>query len=85
MALVKLGEKRRLILDGAMGTQIQKFRLKDRHYGGKQNRGNNDILNMTQPKVIEKIHLSYLEVGVDIIETNTFNSNRISQSDYNNN
>ncbi|KON71491.1 B12-dependent methionine synthase [Candidatus Hodgkinia cicadicola] len=85
MALLKLGKKRKLILDGAMGTQIQKFKLKDRHYGGKKNKGNNDILNITQPKVIEKIHLSYLEAGADIIETNTFNSNQISQSHYNNN
>ncbi|PIM95427.1 Methionine synthase [Candidatus Hodgkinia cicadicola] len=85
MALLKLGKKRRLILDGSMDTQIRKFKLKDRHYGGKQNRGNNNILNITQPKVIEKIHLSYLEAGADIIVTNTFNSNQITQSSYNNN
>ncbi len=83
-ALLKLGKKRRLILDGGMGTQIQKFKLKDRHYGGKENRGNNDVLNITQPRVIEKIHLDYLNAGADIIETNTFNSNSISQADYGN-
>ncbi|PIM95482.1 Methionine synthase [Candidatus Hodgkinia cicadicola] len=85
MAFLKLGSKRRLILDGSMDTQIQKFKLKDRHYGGKQNKDNNDVLNITQPKVIEKIHLSYLEAGADIIKTNTFNSNQISQLGYNSN
>ncbi len=85
MAFLKLVSKRRLILDGSMDTQIQKFKLKDRHYGGKQNKNNNDVLNITQPKVIEKIHLSYLEAGADIIKTNTFNSNQISQLGYNSN
>ncbi len=85
MALLKLSKKRRLILGGSMDTQIQKFKLKDRHYGGKNNKSNKDILNITQPRVIEKIHLSYLEAGADIIVTNTFNSNQITQSSYNNN
>ena len=50
----------------SMDTQIQKFKLKDRHFVGQNNRGNIDVLNITQPRIIERIHLSYLEVGTDI-------------------
>jgi 5-methyltetrahydrofolate--homocysteine methyltransferase len=80
-------KKRILILDGAMGTVIQKLNLSEEDFRGNLNvkinqKGNNDILNLTQPDVIRDIHKSYLEAGADIIETNTFNSNRISQSDY---
>ncbi|MFP2998129.1 methionine synthase [Candidatus Hodgkinia cicadicola] len=82
-AIIEITKKRKLILDGAMGTQIQKFKLKQRHYG-KTARGNNDILNITQPKLIEKIHTDYLNAGADVLETNTFCSNSISQFDYNN-
>ena len=69
-----------LILDGAMGTSIQKYNLlPDDFLGGK---GNNDILNLTRGDVIEAIHREYVEAGADIIETNTFSGNAISQKDY---
>ncbi|MCX7786522.1 MAG: methionine synthase [Spirochaetes bacterium] len=89
--LKQLLEKRILFLDGAMGTMIQSHRLSEEDVRGEQfkdvypdipMKGNHDLLNLTQPGLIEEIHLSYLEVGVDIIETNTFNSNAISQKDY---
>ncbi len=83
-AVTKLMGKRRLILDGAMGTQIQKFKLKKCHYGSAVCKGNNDILNFTQPKIIEKIHTDYLHSGADILTTNTFCSNSVSQLDYGN-
>ncbi len=82
-------KKKILILDGAMGTMIQKHNLKEEDYRGILFRdhplplkGNNDILNITSPDIIRKIHLDYLEAGADIISTNTFNANRISQADY---
>lgn len=81
--------QRVLVLDGAMGTMIQKHRLSEEDFRGEQFkswirplRGNNDILNLTRPDIIRNIHLAYLEAGADIIETNTFNANRISQTDY---
>jgi len=80
-------KERILILDGAMGTSIQKRALKEEDYRGscacnRNQKGNNDILNITNPSIIADIHREYLEAGADIIETNTFNSNRISQGDY---
>ncbi|NLZ49092.1 MAG: methionine synthase [Clostridiales bacterium] len=80
-------KERILILDGAMGTCIQKKNLSEEDFRGslvcnKNQKGNNDILNLTKPSVIAEIHREYLEAGADIIETNTFNSNRISQADY---
>lgn len=81
--------KKILVLDGAMGTSIQEFKLSEEEFKGEgcscgcQNqKGNNDLLSITKPEVISKIHMDYLEAGADIIETNTFNSNRISQADY---
>jgi 5-methyltetrahydrofolate--homocysteine methyltransferase len=78
-----------LILDGAMGTMIQKHRLQENDYRGEKfkdhprlQKGNNDLLSITSPSVIKGIHMEYLEAGADIITTNTFNSNRISMSDY---
>ena len=78
-----------LVLDGAMGTMIQRYKLEEEDYRGEQFRdtsslqkGNNDLLNLTQPQIIREIHEKYLEAGADIIETNTFNGTRISQSDY---
>lgn len=78
-----------LVLDGAMGTMIQKYKLTEEDYRGdrlsdhhKELKGNNDILVLTKPNIIYDIHCSYLEAGSDIIETNTFNSTSISQSDY---
>jgi 5-methyltetrahydrofolate--homocysteine methyltransferase len=78
-----------LILDGAMGTMIQKHRFQEHDYRGdlfkdhpRPQKGNNDLLSLTKPEVIRKIHLEYLEAGADIITTNTFNSNGISMADY---
>ncbi|HYW94442.1 MAG TPA: methionine synthase, partial [Bacteroidales bacterium] len=78
-----------LVLDGAMGTMIQTYRLKEEDYRGERFaahgsdlRGNNDLLSITQPDIIRTIHEKYLEAGADIIETNTFNANRISMADY---
>ncbi|HPQ08336.1 MAG TPA: methionine synthase [Bacteroidia bacterium] len=82
-------EKRILVIDGAMGTMIQKHRLNEEDYRGKlfinwhkEIKGNNDILVLTQPNIIQDIHLQYLKAGADILETNTFNAQRISQADY---
>ena len=82
-------KERILILDGAMGTMIQNHRLGEADFRGDEFRdhpsdlqGNNDLLNITRPDVIESIHYQYLEAGADIIETNTFNANRVSQADY---
>ena len=79
-----------LVLEGAMGTMIQAEKLEEADYRGDefQNhesdlRGNNDLLNLTQPALIERIHDIYLSVGADFVETNTFNSTTISQADYN--
>jgi 5-methyltetrahydrofolate--homocysteine methyltransferase len=81
--------ERILIIDGAMGTMIQNYKLSEEDYRGSQyknhtypQRGNNDLLSITQPSIIETIHQQFLEAGADIIETNTFNSNRISMLDY---
>ncbi|HEY7773938.1 MAG TPA: methionine synthase [Marinagarivorans sp.] len=78
-----------LILDGAMGTMIQSYKLKEADYRGERFAdyhcdiaGNNDLLSLTQPHIIKDIYRAYFDVGVDIIETNTFNSTVVSQSDY---
>lgn len=77
---IKATQGRILILDGAMGTSIQKYNLApDDFYGGK---GNNDILNLTREDVVESVHRKFVEAGADIIETNTFSGNAISQADY---
>ena len=77
------------ILDGAMGTMIQRHRLEERDFRGDRFaahgidlKGNNDVLVLTRPDVIRDIHRQYLDAGADIIETNTFNSNAVSQADY---
>lgn len=82
-------EKRILIIDGAMGTMIQRYKLNESDYRGERFKdwpsdikGNNDLLCLTQPQIIKAIHKEYLEAGADIIETNTFNSQKISLSDY---
>jgi len=87
--LDNLIRQRILVLDGAMGTMIQKYRLQENDYRGemfkdhpKSQKGNNDLLCLTKPEVIRNIHREYLEAGADIITTNTFNSNNISMSDY---
>ena len=81
--------ERILILDGAMGTKIQTYGLTEADFRGDrfaaipgQMKGNNDILSLTRPDVIADIHRQYLEAGADIIATNTFSSQRISQADY---
>lgn len=81
--------KRVLLLDGAMGTMIQRYKLTEADFRGERFKnhpcdlkGNNDLLSITRPDIIEKIHAEYFEAGSDIVETNTFNANRISQSDY---
>ena len=71
-----------IFFDGAMGTEIQKFNLEAFHFGGSQYAGCNDVLSIYSPQVIEKIHRSYLEVGADVIETNTFRSNPITLREY---
>ena len=82
-------EQRILILDGAMGTMIQQHALQEQDYRGERFaqwpqdlKGNNDLLTLTQPHIIEDIHRQYLAAGADIIETNTFNANAASLSDY---
>src|SRR5215210_65072 len=82
-------QERILIIDGAMGTMIQRYKLEESNYRGerfkdwhKDVKGNNDLLSITQPQIIEEIHKQYLEAGADIIETNTFSSTRIAQADY---
>ena len=81
--------QRILILDGAMGTMVQRFRLHEQDYRGDRFRdhpislkNNNDVLNLTQPQIIGQIHREYLTAGADIIETNTFNATAISQEDF---
>jgi 5-methyltetrahydrofolate--homocysteine methyltransferase len=88
-SLQEISKKRILVLDGAMGTMIQRYKLKEEDYRGerfkdfhKDIKGNNDILSITRPDIIEAIHKEYLEAGSDIIETNTFNATSISQADY---
>ena len=88
-ALKKEARERILILDGAMGTMIQRYKLDEAGYRGARFKdhthdlkGNNDLLVLSQPKIISEIHNAYLEAGADIIETNTFNAQAISQADY---
>jgi 5-methyltetrahydrofolate--homocysteine methyltransferase len=85
----QLLNERILIIDGAMGTMIQQYKLEEKDYRGdrfkdwhKDVKGNNDLLSVTQPQIIEAIHSQYLEAGADIIETNTFSSTSIAQADY---
>ncbi|HXF85886.1 MAG TPA: homocysteine S-methyltransferase family protein [Anaerolineales bacterium] len=75
-------EQKVLIFDGAMGTSLQKQNLTAEHFGGEQYNGCNDYLVITYPEAVEKVHRSFLEVGVDAIETNTFRSNRITMKEY---
>ncbi|MGU3399002.1 methionine synthase [Brucellaceae bacterium D45D] len=88
-ALTKAARERILILDGAMGTQIQGLGFHEEHFRGErfgacdcQLQGNNDLLTLTQPKAIEEIHYAYAMAGADILETNTFSSTTIAQADY---
>ncbi len=87
--IYSLLRERILVLDGAMGTMIQNYKLSEDAFRGKEFvdhshdlKGNNDLLSLTQPHIIQEIHSKYLEAGADIIETNTFNSNSLSMADY---
>src|ERR1700754_1464356 len=82
-------QKRILVIDGAMGTMIQRYQLSEEDFRGTRFhnhpsdlKGNNDLLNITRPDVIKAIHKEYLDAGADIIETNTFSTQRISLADY---
>lgn len=88
-ALVHVLAHRIAILDGAMGTMIQRFKLTEEQYRGERFKdfsrdvkGNNELLSLTQPQVIRDIHEAYLAAGADLIETNTFGATRIAQEDY---
>ncbi len=83
-------KSRVLVMDGAMGSLLQDYKLTEEDYRGEllkavndDQKGNNDILSLTHPEVISEIHCKYLDAGADILLTNTFNANRISQADYN--
>ena len=87
--LKQLLDQRILILDGAMGTMIQRYGLNEQDFRGSlfpdsavELKGNNDLLCLTAPHLIDEIHRAYLEAGADIIETNSFNANAISMADY---
>jgi 5-methyltetrahydrofolate--homocysteine methyltransferase len=82
-------EKRVLVIDGAMGTMIQQYKLEEKDYRGKRFvdwhkdlQGNNDLLSITQPQIIKAIHKEYLKAGADIIETNTFSATTVAMADY---
>ena len=88
-ALNAAARERILILDGAMGTQIQGLGFNEDHFRGERFgacechlQGNNDLLTLTQPQAIEDIHFAYAMAGADILETNTFSSTSIAQADY---
>ena len=85
--LLKAARERILILDGAMGTEVQGLGLEERHFRGERFigcechlQGNNDLLTLTQPQAIEDIHFAYAMAGADILETNTFSATRIAQA-----
>ena len=88
--ILSILQKRIMVIDGAMGTMIQNHFLSEKDFregapfadSPKELKGNNDCLNITHPEIISSIHREYIEAGADIIETNTFSSNRISQSEY---
>src|SRR5436309_6891754 len=85
----ELLQQRILIIDGAMGTMLQRHRLEESAYRGERFarhpvdlKNNNEILSLVQPALVEAVHAAYLDAGADIIETNTFNANGISMADY---
>ncbi len=89
MSIHQLLNERIVIIDGAMGTMIQKHKLSEEDYRGEKFadyehplKGNNDLLVITQPQIIKEIHKDFLKAGADILETNTFNANSISMGDY---
>src|SRR5690349_5713529 len=89
MLLEELLRHRILVLDGAMGTMVQRHKLTEADYRGKRFashpvdlKNNNEALNLVRPGLIEEIHAAYLQAGADVIETNTFNANRVSMADF---
>ena len=80
MTLRELIERRPVVFDGAMGTQIQGHQLKATEFGGKE--GANDLLTLTRPDLVEDIHARYFAVGCDVVETNTFQSSRLKLDEY---
>jgi 5-methyltetrahydrofolate--homocysteine methyltransferase len=89
MHIKNLLKERILVLDGAMGTMIQRYKLEEEDFRGdrfkdhpKLLKGNNDLLSITRPEIIKEIHKAYLEAGADILETNTFSTTSIAQADY---
>jgi methionine synthase (B12-dependent) (EC 2.1.1.13) len=87
--LYEIAQQKILILDGAMGTMIQRYKLEEEDYRGerfKQHqhplKGNNDLLSITKPEIIKEIHRQYFQAGADIVETNTFSGTTIAQADY---
>jgi len=88
-AFKKILAERILVIDGAMGTMIQRHKLSEKDFRGERFKdhphdlkGNNDLLSITQPEIIKAIHRAYFEAGADIVETNTFNGPSISQAEY---
>src|SRR5579871_2554846 len=97
-ALLDALARRILVIDGAMGTMLQSYKLDESGYRGARFvdgcdahhahgagcdlKGNNDLLSLTQPEIIKAVHTAYLDAGADLIETNTFNATTISQADY---
>ncbi|MDA0194597.1 MAG: homocysteine S-methyltransferase family protein [Bacteroidetes bacterium] len=89
MNIREILEEKILVLDGAMGTMIQEYKLEEADFRGEQFanhgfilKGNSDVLSLTQPQIIKEIHCKYLEAGADIIETNSFTATSIAQADY---
>src|SRR5690349_24414139 len=85
----QLLQQRILILDGAMGTMLQRHKLQEADYRGERFaahpidlKNNNEVLSLVRPDLVEGVHRAYLDAGADVIETNTFNANAISLSDY---
>ena len=89
MTIQDILKERIMIIDGAMGTMIQPYKLTEEDFRGERFKnhshplqGNNDLLSLTRPDVIKEIHRKYLEAGADIVETNTFSGTTIAQADY---
>ena len=87
--LLEIAEERVLVLDGAMGTMIQRYKPQEEDFRNDELKehthalkGNNDLLSVTRPDIIKEIHAAYFEAGADIVETNTFSATSIAQADY---
>ena len=89
MQITDIIKERIVVIDGAMGTMIQRYKLEEDDYRGERFKdhqhplkGNNDLLSITRPDIIKEIHRQYFEAGADIVETNTFSGTTIAQADY---